>query len=289
MRAYPILLLLALLAPPLASAGHAALYMEAAAPAERLAPGGAPVRLPVTLVVACHGNGTLPSATAHFRVLDKPAWADAAFEPADVEVPATACGEGASRVPAVLAVNVTTEAPAFRPTPLRFEASLALGEHAHSVTQEVALEAGYHHALRAELDLEEAVGEPQSVLVFPLRIINDGNAMTRVGFEVVDKPADFMFVMPQPLVLQSRQQGGAITELTVPLTVMTPYRNGWLNETGEVTIRVRAFPVEHPELAREYEVTLRPGVKGFYVPGPGLATAALAVVGAALLARALRR
>lgn len=287
--------LVCLLATPLSLADHAALDLASVTPPDRLQPGGPAVAVPIVLEVSCAGNGTLAASTARLALVSAPSWVDARFDEPVLAWPETACAQTPLRVEGILKLGATREAPAFRPDALRLSATVEPNEKGgnHSsiptAVEDVVVEAAYFRALAATLEAKEATGRPQDILTFPLRLHNGGNALTRVQFEVVEKPAGWSFVLPPPVTLESAQQGGVLTEATIPLTVITPHRFGYLAEGGEVKVLVRSFPVERPDLVETYEVSFEPSVEGFSVPAPGVVALLCVLVGGAFVARGLRR
>lgn len=131
---------------------------------------------------------------------------------------------------------------------------------------------------------------PQKQIPYPLEVTNRGAGPVEVHFQVVDKPRSkashggWFVLAPEAIRLEP---GGTVT---VPVTVATPYQNGYNNEGGD--IHVRAIPRfagnesgPDPILGTPVDVTLQADVKGWYVPGPSAAFVAVSLAGLALLAR----
>lgn len=126
--------------------------------------------------------------------------------------------------------------------------------------------------------MNEVWEKPQSVAMFPLTLTHKGGAPVEVMLRVVGTTGDLQAPMPRPVVLKDTAQ--------VPLTVQTPYRNGYLDDTGTVTYEVSARDPSSKAPVGEAQVfTVTVHTKGMYVPGPQLFAAMFAVAIAALLLR----
>lgn len=133
----------------------------------------------------------------------------------------------------------------------------------------------------------EAWEKPQSVVVFPAQVTNKADTPIRLDFEVASKTDGLQAPQPNPVTLQGAK--GAIRALSIPFTVHTPFHNGYVDEDGTVTYRVRAsHPESHAPLGDPQEFTLTVHTKGFYAPGPQLFGAMLALAVAALVLRRKR-
>lgn len=131
-----------------------------------------------------------------------------------------------------------------------------------------------------EIAMNEKWAKPQTALVFPADLTNVHEKPIKVFFEVVAKDGEAIAVVPNPTTLQP----GA--SAWIPFMVQTPYRNGHLDETTRVTYRAIAkdagtlAPVGEPA---QFDLIVH--TKGFYVPGPQLFAAMLALGIAALVLR----
>lgn len=149
---------------------------------------------------------------------------------------------------------------------------------------------GFQPTYEVSLEREHAEAGPQESVTFPIVIENRGDERVRFTFERVDEDqtTGVQAAVPAPVELDGSGTGSKSTA-TVNLQVYTPFRNGYLDEDDEVTLRVIPQDPEDPERQGEpTTLTVSVHTEGFYIPGPGVWTV-LAVLAAVAGARGLRR
>lgn len=239
----------------------------------------APLEREVLFQYHCGGitrNATEPNMSVAFSVLDAPAWAILRVEPAQMAL--ETC-EGTAVARATLSAAAKREAGT--PTTARVQAAWSTAGYVLNLTADVLLEPQWLGGFEAVLAESERTEKPQTPVVFPLKLVNKGHATTRFAFEVVDKTENLQVPVPNPVVLP----GGA--QADVPITVQTPYKNGYVRDEGSVTFRVTPSAALDPTQRGEpQEFTVKVNTQGAYVPAPS-ALLVLGLIG--LLALRLRR
>lgn len=279
MRALLALAALLVFVPAASAAAVEARFEPPTAPVQPLQ-GPALGRLDVE--VACASLTGELAEPLQLRVVESPAWSTVTVSPATLLARREDCAGGVWRGNATVIVSTTGDAPAFAPATLRLIASRTTGENG---TAAGLIEAGYFSIVDDTPAVTSMVGEPQSQLVFPVRFANLGNGATTILF-TVEKPANWEVVDPPPLSLGSRQ-AGTPNEATLPITVQTPFRNGYVDEVAAIVVTWRAHHALNASLAGDSgQFVLQAAARGAHLPVPAaLAVAALA--GAAVVA--LRR
>lgn len=154
----------------------------------------------------------------------------------------------------------------------------------------VIAQGGFQPTYEVSLEKEHAEADPQSSATFPIVIENLGDQRVRFTFERVDEDQTrgVQAAVPAPIELDSPGPGSTSTA-TVNLQVYTPFRNGYLDEDDEVTLRV--IPQDPEDPSRQGEpttLTVSVHTEGFHIPGPGVWTV-LAVLAGVAGTRGLRR
>lgn len=224
-------------------------------------------------------NATQPQSV-RFTVDDAPAWANVSVDPASKDLPEC---DGVGTLPLVVNVSQRDAALPAEPGRLLLTARWLTEGVELGTTAETTLSAAFTLRTNVTAQLSEAKGAPQSVLVFPIVVTNQGNAMAKFSFSVADKSPPINAVVPPSVTLPP---GG---NATVPFTVQTPYRNGHVSDDGFVTVRVVPSAALDPRLAGDATtLTFRVTTEGWYVPAPGAALGLLAVTAVALTLRRAR-
>ncbi|HUR62656.1 MAG TPA: hypothetical protein VM286_09875, partial [Candidatus Thermoplasmatota archaeon] len=138
--------------------------------------------------------------------------------------------------------------------------------------------------------IEEA--GPQKQITYSIELSNNGNARSNVNFNVVDAhSADgWNPIAPNPILLESKNQGGTSTTKNVNFLVSTPYKNGWNNKETTFVLKIQPVSTNNPELkGNEIQVNVLARVRGIYVPGPEPFLMVIALLGTALVARTARK
>lgn len=228
-----------------------------------------------TLTYSNEGIANLVGIPVTYTVSNAPSWAQVVVSPAtDVFPVAPSTGASPSTTvskPFTVSVTASDQAPAFQPGTIEITATASptqQGGKPATAKVNVPVQASYFSILDTQLAEAIKIERPQQPVVFPLKITNLGNANTKVGFAVEDKAANLNVPVPIPIVLQSRQAGGNQISSEVPLTVQTPYKNGYMNEVGVVTYHITSSYALDPKLkGDETRVSVVVTTKGFYVPG----------------------
>ncbi len=207
-----------------------------------------------------------------YTVKNAPSWASVTITPqSDVIAPPSTPGQSESTtVSFTVIISASDQAPAFSPSTLEIQAIAtkpAAGAAATGVGS-VPIQAGFFSIIDVQLAESIKVDRPQTPVIFPLTITNFGNANTKVSFEVLQKTESLEVPVPVPVTLQSKQAGGNIITATVPLTIQTPYKNGYMNEVGVVNYKITSAYALDPKLkGDETVVSVLVTTKGFYMPG----------------------
>lgn len=146
---------------------------------------------------------------------------------------------------------------------------------------------GFQADYEVSLEREHADAGPQESVTFPITIENRGDERVRFTFERIDEDqtTGVQAAIPGPVELDG-SGAGSKSAATVNLQVYTPFRNGYLDENHEVTLRIIPQDPEDPERqGQPTTVTVSVHTEGFYIPGPGVWTTLGLLVGVAGLAR----
>lgn len=128
-------------------------------------------------------------------------------------------------------------------------------------------------ALRVEVKQPELWEKPQEPVTWPVNVHNSRAQGTTARFEIVSNPAELLASVPPPVRV------GPGASATVLLTVLSPFHNGFVHESGTISYRV----LTEDGAATDFSLTLH--TKGMYVPGPQLFGVLVALGAAALLLR----
>lgn len=230
----------------------------------------------VTLIADYSGGLNPIGIPVTYTVANKPAWAQVLVSPAtDVFPPPSAAAPSGVSYSQTRQIQVTVtasqDAPAFTAEPIEITAtptSATPGSYTAGKGS-VQIQAGYFSIIDVQLAEPIAVERPQSKVAFPLKITNFGNANTKVSFELISAADGFQTVIPNPVTLQSKQAGGNQISADIPLTIQTPYKNGYMNEVGVINYKLTSAYALDPKLkGDESPVSVLVTTRGFYVPGP---------------------
>lgn len=283
----PAILLALATVPAQASAIPADLYLDRFPGAVPFAP--AEANTTVAFQYRCSGFSSVNDSSRQnvsFHVEKAPSWMSARIEPARIELPlCTGVGNVTARVLAS-AANGSVATPSDE---LTVRAEWETDGFVVNLTQSIGVAAPYVPLIDVEVAANETQAKPQTPVVFPIRITNLASGSTRIAFEVVSKDEALMVPVPNPVTLQHR--GSTHEAASVPITVMTPYRNGPMDEVGSVTYRLTPMSAIDPKVRGESTLlTFVVHTKGFYVPAvDGLVVLASTLGVALLVARRLRR
>lgn len=152
-----------------------------------------------------------------------------------------------------------------------------------ATAKEVPRPGGDLGGLVLTVDRTEGVAKPQQVLVFEIRLEAADGVARRVTFDVVGSPPGFMATPPAPVTLPSPQGDEAV----IPFMVLVSYHNGYVDEQGQVVLRVTSTPTDGGQ-ASALDVTFNVASRGMYVPSPGAALLAPLVAAVAVALSASR-
>lgn len=139
-------------------------------------------------------------------------------------------------------------------------------------------------AFAVEMDVVERTVEPQKFAVFTATLTSRSSEPMKIWFEQTLHVGRARTVTPLPVVLGA--QGERNGELSVLITVQSPYENGRLDETDRVTyLLTPRHPRTNATLDDPQEVTLTLRTLGTYVPGPQFFGVLVALGLAALVLR----
>lgn len=150
----------------------------------------------------------------------------------------------------------------------------------------------YYGLLSATIPTTIAEAGPQKEIRYDITLTNLGNANTNVNFALAaDAPAGWSPVAPAPFIIgPSQQAGGADFTKTVSFLVSTPHKNGWNNDQTAFQLKITpSSTINTDQKGNEIAVNVLARVRGIYVPGPEPFLLVAALLGAALVARAVRK
>lgn len=221
---------------------------------------------------------------------DAPSWADVTLSPSSITGQYNAEG---NTHPFTVNVALTQRAPAFQSTSLEIDGSATFGQQNMNVAPtQVTVTPGYFNLYNVRLDSSIGQGGPQDTVQFAITIDNFSNGETRFDFRLGEDsvPEGFQAVTPDPLVLQSEATGGERTRDTVNFEVYTPFHNGYVNTIAAIQLHVESSYAPDTTIpGTTSTISTLTEARGFYVPGPGAALSALAMVGAIGLGSIVRR
>ncbi|MDX1610930.1 MAG: hypothetical protein R3185_01090 [Candidatus Thermoplasmatota archaeon] len=280
-------LFLATLAAPV-SADHLPYELEVqdARVAEPIPPLSHPGKAHLEVLIPCRDDESATAWTT-VHVLQAPGWASIT-SPGATNVTTRTCHDPTDTLEIRVLVEVTVRqaAPAFQQAHAQLQVTVQKN-HTNGTRETlgpgratVTFEPGYLSLYSARLDRKVVQAGPQEAATYPILLENEGNAITRFEFAVLNAdtlPAGFKAVQPEPLVLRPNQTG------TATFQVYTPFHNGYVNEVGAIQLEVTPMYAEDTTLQGEpTQLSTLTQAKGWYVPGPGpwitlLAISALAV------------
>lgn len=280
------LLVVLLLAPPLAAAGptDAELSVE---PLAKLQPLQGPQTTNVTFRVPC-----LDAAGKNAKVelsAKGPAWSTVIVSPAITTLEGETCGaDGKVGGHALVSVTATDQAPADKPDKL-VVSLVATGVGGTVRAQnETALVAGWFPLLDSQLAQSVFVMAPGGALVVPWKLTNLGNGATVVTASWTNQT--LLRAEVPSVTLESKQQGGAAVSAELPITLRTPPQSGLVNHVDVVTINYTGSYAKDPTLEAQrgsisLVVTTRSADLEKLAPAPPLPLALGAIVLLALARR----
>ena len=210
-----------------------------------------------------------------YTVSKQPSWATVLVNPASdvfpVGPPSGTQTQYQGSRPITITVTATDQAPAFQADQIEITATTSAGAPNTPKTGKgtATITADYFSIIDVQLPEAIKVERPQTSTAFPVKISNYGNANTKVTFEVVQVGDGIQYTLPVPLTLQSKQAGGNQISADVPLSIQTPYKNGYMNEVGTINYKLTSAYALDPKLkGDESTVSVLLTTRGFYVPGP---------------------
>lgn len=148
-------------------------------------------------------------------------------------------------------------------------------------TKEAPLVVAYHADISISVAKANRSAGPQKMIPYPVDVTNNGNARTIVHWELLDSAEGrWALVLPDPVVVEPGQTQTAIVQ------VATSFHNGYNKDHESFELRARATAAVDPEQSGSSQTfTLGSDVRGWYIPGPSMPLAVLALAGLALMAR----
>jgi hypothetical protein len=230
------------------------------------------------------GGGALGATQVNLRVVEAPPWASVTVSPSSLffEIdgqPGAGQTISAGSQSFRIFIATTSDAPAFQPASLRVQASAVENQPIDPSTAEdsIPIEADFFSVIDAQVAQPIRVVRPQTNVEFPVTITNFGNAQTRATISMQQVTEGLQVPTPQPVTLHSEQMGGDAIQATVPISLETPFRNGYMNQPGLIDAMIKAtYALDTSREGDSLPVSVLVTTKGFYVPGAGL----LALLGA---------
>lgn len=280
------------LAPTAEAQNQGSVTVQLNAPSESVKPLQGPITFTGTVTLTGDGSAMtgVVGVPVQYTVTKQPAWANVLVSPASdvfpVPQPPTGANFQATKT-ITITVTASDQAPAFQADTIEITAQTtgaSAGGSSFSGKGSTPITANYFSIIDVQLAEAIKVERPQTAVAFPLKITNFGNANTKVIFEIIDKTESLKTPIPNPVILQSKQAGGNQISADIPLTIQTPYKNGYLNEVGVVNYKLASSYALDPKIkGDESSVSLLVTTRGFYVPGPS-PIVFLALLGVVVLA-----
>ncbi|MDD5502769.1 MAG: hypothetical protein PHH26_04810 [Candidatus Thermoplasmatota archaeon] len=203
-------------------------------------------------------------------------WCTASINPAQVYINlgATPMQGGQQTATATLTIHVTGDAPASATPLIKVTAEAqangfnGMGLESSSGSYDVQIGIGYYSLLQATVPQTLQKGAPYQQITYPVTVTNLGNGKTKIFFDVKNVPTGWQVTLPSPIILESRQQGGKLTQQTVNVVVFTPYKTGYQNNVGSIRIDVTSKYADDTTIVGDAtSINTLTLSKGFYVPG----------------------
>lgn len=285
----------AVLAPTASAQQQGGLTITVTPPSDPIKPLRAPTIVSGSVSMVADGTvfTGVTGVQVTYSVSKAPSWATVIISPAtDIFAPGQPQPGTQVTVTKPISISITTTdlAPAFAPDSIEISATSTPtpGGKAVNGKQSFPISADYFSIVDVNLQEAVKIDRPQQPVVFNLKVTNFGNANTKVTVTPGDHSENLQVAAPVPVILQSKQTGGSQISTDIPLTIQTPYHNGYLNEVGQATYKITsAYALDSKLTGDASQVTVVLTTRGFYVPGfePVLAIGSLAVVGAILAFR----
>jgi hypothetical protein len=281
----------AALVPTASAQQQGSMTVTVTATSDPIKPLRPPVSMPgqVSLTVDNTAYSGVIGVPVKYTVSKQPAWATVIVSPAtDIIPPPSSPSPGTAYTATrsfTVFITTTDQAPAFTPDTVEItvDTTSSPGGKALQGKTSFPIAADYFSVIDASLQEAVKVDRPQTPVVFPLKITNFGNAQTKVTITPADHDPALQVAIPQPVILQSKQAGGSVISADVPLTIQTPYHNGYLNVVGQANYKITsAYALDSKIVGDSSAVSVVLTTRGFYVPGfePALLFAALGGVAA---------
>lgn len=151
-----------------------------------------------------------------------------------------------------------------------------------------SVSADYYSLLQATVSKQLQQSGPYKNVPFQIDLANFGNARTQISFETVTEPkgGKWNAILPTQMILESPNTGLTPTQGTATMTVSTTYKNGWNNEQGGYTIKIKSVAADAPDkVGNELQTNLLVRVRGVYVPSLEPVLMLGALLGSALILR----
>lgn len=264
-----------------------------------LAPFDAPVRplqgaqtTEATVRVSC----ALAEAPGNLRVrhaiVDAPPWATVVVSPSEDVAGPERCQMGYATFVAVVAVNVSDQAPADVPRTLTLESRAGSGEGGGIARDSVDVTASWFSILDVQLPEAIAVVPPGGSHAFPVKLTNFGNGATDVTIRVGDVSEGISVRVPDPVRLGSKQQGVNDISQDVDLVVVADEASGFVNRVAVANLALTStYASDGTQVGDESTVSLLVTVRTGAAERAAAIPAApplLALLFAAALPRAFR-
>lgn len=245
------------------------------------------------------GGTALTATRITLSVAEAPSWAVVTISPSTILIPIQSPSGPSNTIQAtqqtaIVYVATTADAPAFTPANLKIKADAAANQPIAATTGDVQslVQADFFSVIDVQVAQPIRIVRPQTAVEFPITVSNFGNGNSKVAFELVGEPSGGLQVpIPQPITLEARQTGGKLTQQTVGFNIQTPFKNGYMNQDGLVTVKLKAaYALNSQVKGEEVQFSVLATTKGFYVPGPSPLFAILAIgLVAGVLGAAKRR
>ncbi len=237
------------------------------------------------------GGADLVATPINVEITNNPSWITATMSPSTVYAPVEETnqdGQQTVQVESTLVLQTTADAPAFQQGNVQIQATAQSNGNMEgsSGTATVAVTAGFYSILNAQTPQKVVTARPQQKVDLPITITNLGNANTNVFLDIEsgDEKLIQNTVLPSPVTVPSKQQGSKDNTQTVLVQVQTPFKNGYINEPGVLSMKISStYALDQSVKGMSTRVSSLITTKGFYVPGPTMPAMLASLLGVALV------
>ena len=206
-------------------------------------------------------------------------------------------GGGSAPINFDVVIKFTREAPAFKDSAFTVTVNAGPGTcirpPPQATTKDFTLKPDFYSVISASADKAIIKAGQNNEKVIPINVENTGNGPIKVFFEVSGGSSGskgLKVISPPPETLDSPYSGGKATKKQIPLSINTPYKNGYMNGKNTIDVVITSRSVDKTELEGDKaQLSILVSTQGVYVPGFDSVLMLGALAGAAGLVGYTRR